>query len=145
MNANFAPSTPQRPAPATDAVSAPSPALRRAILVGMAVCAALALGSFGITVLTPATAVFPILTWVMFTALWAAGAAALLLRPYTLNEVWRELRRLPLLLQGLAWLLFLPLMLGLWVWASTWPLALRLILIVGLGAWNVFVFFPRGL
>jgi hypothetical protein len=32
---------------------------------------------------------------------------------------------------------------GLWVWETAWPLVVRLALIVGLGAWNLAVFFPR--
>jgi hypothetical protein len=69
MNAHLASSTPPRPALATESVPAPSPALRRAILISLAACAGLATVGLGITTFTPATAVFPILVWTIFTAL----------------------------------------------------------------------------
>jgi hypothetical protein len=43
------------------------------------------------------------------------------------------------------WLLFLPVMVALWVWETTWPLALRLTVVIGIGTWNLLVFLPRAL
>jgi hypothetical protein len=47
--------------------------------------------------------------------------------------------------QGVVWLLFLPLVVGLWIWETTWPLVARLALIVGIAGWNLIVFLPRAL
>jgi hypothetical protein len=41
--------------------------------------------------------------------------------------------------------LFLPVMAGLWVWETTWPLVLRVMIIVGLAGWNLLVLLPRWL
>jgi len=87
--------------------------------------------------------VFNIFVFVLFTLLWVAFIAVLLFRRERLNQTWQRIRRLPLLVQLLLWLLFLPVMLGLWIWQTAWPLWLRLLLVAGLAWWNVFVFFPR--
>ena len=86
---------------------------------------------------------FNIFVFTVFTFLWLAFVAALLLKREALKNVWRSIRRLPLLVQLLLWLLFLPVMLGLWIWQTSWPLWLRLVLVAGLAWWNVYVFFPR--
>jgi hypothetical protein len=54
-------------------------------------------------------------------------------------------RALPFVFQAAVWLLFLPVMAALWIWETTWPLILRLTLIVGLGAWNLLIFLPKWL
>lgn len=86
---------------------------------------------------------FNIFVFIVFTLLWLAFAAALLFKRETLINTWQSIRKLPLLVQLLLWLLFLPVMLGLWIWQTSWPLWLRLVLIAGLAWWNVYVFFPR--
>jgi hypothetical protein len=86
---------------------------------------------------------FNIFVFILFTLLWVAFIAVLFFRRETLDKTWQQIRRLPLLLQLLLWLLFLPVMAGLWIWQTAWPLWLRLLLVAGLAWWNVFVFFPR--
>jgi hypothetical protein len=86
---------------------------------------------------------FNIFVFALFTLLWLAFAAALLLQRERLATTWQSIRRLPLLIQLTLWLLFLPLMLGLWIWNTSWPGWLRLVLVAGIAWWNVFVFFPR--
>ena len=46
---------------------------------------------------------------------------------------------------ALVWLLFLPVVVGLWAWETTWPLVLRLIVVAGLAGWSVMLFLPRAL
>jgi hypothetical protein len=46
--------------------------------------------------------------------------------------------------QAVIWLLFLPIMLGLWIWERAWASTIRLVLLLAIAAWNVFLFFPRG-
>ena len=41
------------------------------------------------------------------------------------------------------WLLFLPVMIGLWIWETTWPLLVRLVLVIGIAGWNLLIFLPR--
>ncbi len=79
----------------------------------------------------------------LFVAVWAAFGLALLRERTALDRAWLRLRRWPLVVQGLAWLLFLPVLAGLWTWRRGWPLAGRLTLIAGLAGWNLLVFIPR--
>jgi hypothetical protein len=87
--------------------------------------------------------IFNIFVFTLFTLLWLVFAAALLLKREALTQTWQRIRRLPLVVQLLLWLLFLPVMAGLWIWQTAWPLWLRLFLVAGLAWWNVFMFFPR--
>jgi hypothetical protein len=86
---------------------------------------------------------FNIVVFLLFTFLWLAFIAALLYRRETLSNLWQSIRSRHLLVQLALWLLFLPVMLGLWIWHTAWPLWLRLVLVAGLAWWNVYVFFPR--
>jgi hypothetical protein len=81
----------------------------------------------------------------VFAVAWVAFGAALICSQGSLGATWQWVRGLPLIVQGIVWLLFLPVMFGLWVWETTWPLILRLVLIVGVAGWNLIVFLPRAL
>lgn len=82
-------------------------------------------------------------SFVILAILWLSFGAALIFNPGILDNVWQWFRGLPLLLQIIIGLLLLPFVLGLWIWESSWPFWLRLLLVVGLGATTVFLFFPR--
>ena len=81
----------------------------------------------------------------VFALLWIGFGVALAWSHGSLDAAWTWTRSLPLLLQGVIWLLFLPVMLGLWIWETTWPLALRLALVLGVAGWNLLVLLPRAL
>jgi hypothetical protein len=81
----------------------------------------------------------------VFAILWVAFGAALIWSQGSLDAAWQSVRGLPLIIQGVVWLLFLPVMVGLWVWETTWPIVLRLVVIVGVARWNLIVFLPRAL
>ena len=80
---------------------------------------------------------------VVSAALWLGLAVALVADEATVDDAWRSIGTLPPPILGLAWLLFLPAMAGLWVWTTDWPLAVRLVVIAGLAGWNLLVFVPR--
>jgi hypothetical protein len=80
---------------------------------------------------------------IVFGALWLAIGVALVRQPARIDDGWRRLRALPLLVQGLAWLLFLPVVAGVWVWRTSWPRVARLTLLGGLAGWNLLMFLPR--
>jgi ABC-type amino acid transport system permease subunit len=69
----------------------------------------------------------------------------LVLSQGSLDDAWATIRGLPLIVQIVVWLLFLPVMAGLWIWETTWPLVVRVLLIVSLAGWNLLVFLPRAL
>jgi len=85
---------------------------------------------------------FNIVVFVVFAALWVGFAYALISSQGSLDAAWRWITSLPIVLQVGVWILFLPVVLGLWIWESGWPWALRLILVAGIGFWNVWLFFP---
>jgi hypothetical protein len=79
----------------------------------------------------------------VFVILWVAIGAAAVANPAALDATWRAIGEWPLPAQALGWLLFLPVMAGLWVWATDWPLVARIVLVAGLAGWNLLVFIPR--
>lgn len=95
----------------------------------------------------PVTSVIPFLAshgilLAAFAVLWALFGYGLLRDRARLDDAWIRIRHLPLVLQALAWLLFLPVLAALRIWCSRWPLASRLVLIAGLAGWNLLVFLP---
>jgi hypothetical protein len=79
----------------------------------------------------------------IFAVVWIAFAAGLIWSHGSIDQAWQTIRGLPLIVQALAWLLFLPVMAGLWVWETTWPLIVRLLVVAGIAGWNLLVFLPR--
>ena len=77
----------------------------------------------------------------IFATLWAAFGVALVRDRARLDEAWGWLRSRPLIVQGIAWLLFLPVLLG--VWRARWPMAGRLVTIGGLAGWSLLIFIPQ--
>lgn len=99
-------------------------------------------------VVVPVTGVIPVLVrtgilLALYAAMWLAFGIALALNRDAVSQAWQALGAWPLPLQAVAWLLFLPLTAGLWVWGTDWPEALRIVVIAGLAGWNVLVFLPH--
>ena len=84
-----------------------------------------------------------IVSFAILTILWRGFAAALVFNPAILDNVWHSFRGLPFIVQVLVGLLVLPVALGLWIWESSWPLWLRLLLVLGLAIATIYTFFPR--
>jgi ABC-type amino acid transport system permease subunit len=81
----------------------------------------------------------------IFAVIWIAFAAGLVFSQGSVDQAWQTIRNLPLIVQIVVWVLFLPVMIGLWVWETTWPLIVRLVLVVGVAGWNLFMFLPKAL
>ena len=79
----------------------------------------------------------------ILTFLWLGFAAALLFNQAILDSVWVAFRGLPWIVQGVVWILVLPVTAGLWIWETSWPLWLRLLLVIGLAWATIYMFFPR--
>jgi hypothetical protein len=99
-------------------------------------------------IVVPITSVIPWLVssgilFALFAIIWIAFAVGLVWSQGSLDAAWAALRGLPLIVQAVVWLLFLPVTAGLWIWETTWPFVLRLILVAGLAGWNLLVFLPR--
>jgi hypothetical protein len=79
----------------------------------------------------------------VFAIVWVLFGVALVLSQGSLDQTWATIRDLPIVLQAIVWLLFLPVMIGLWIWETTWPVVIRLVLVAGVAGWNLLVFLPR--
>ena len=79
----------------------------------------------------------------IFALIWIAFAVGLIWSQGSLDQAWATVRGLPLIAQGVVWLLLLPAMAGLWIWETTWPIIVRLVLILGIAGWNLLVLLPR--
>lgn len=83
--------------------------------------------------------------FVVFAVLWLALGAGIVLNQGGVDATWAWLRSLPLLLQVIVWIAFLPLAIGLWVWESSGPVLVRATIVIGLAGWNLLVFLPRAI
>ena len=75
--------------------------------------------------------------------LWLGFGAALVFNPAILDTIWQTLRGMPLMIQGVVWLLVLPVAASLWIWESSLPLWIRLVLVTGLGWVTIYTFYPK--
>jgi hypothetical protein len=62
--------------------------------------------------------------------------------PSRLLAIWSWTRSLPLLVQGVIWLLFLPWMIALWIWTMPWWMPVRFVLVIGCLLWTMFLLYP---
>jgi hypothetical protein len=78
----------------------------------------------------------------IFAALWIIFGFALVRSQGSLDRAWAKIRSLPLVVQLVVWLLFLPVMIGLRIWESPWPAATRLMVVLALAVVNLVMFLP---
>lgn len=80
----------------------------------------------------------------VFLLLWAAFGFAVVASQGSLDQAWQTIRDLPLVVQIVVWVLFLPVMIGFWIWeASGWNAIVRAVLVISVAAWNLFMFLPK--
>jgi hypothetical protein len=79
----------------------------------------------------------------VFGGLWVAFGAGIVLNQGGVDQVWHWIGSQHIVVQGIAWLLFLPVLAGLWVWETGWPLVARLVVVGGLAFWSILIFLPR--
>jgi hypothetical protein len=74
---------------------------------------------------------------VIFAMLWVGFAIALVVNPEWLDLLWNWVRALPLAAEIVVWVVFLPIMVGLWIWESSWPAFVRLLAFAGIVGWTL--------
>jgi hypothetical protein len=74
---------------------------------------------------------------------WVAFAVALIASQQSLDDVWTSIRDLPLVVEGVVWLLGFPFLVGLAIWRASWDEAVRVILIGVLAVAYTYMFVPR--
>ena len=82
-------------------------------------------------------------SFAILAILWLGFGAALLFNPTILDSVWQSFRVFPFIAQLIIGMVLLPVVAGMWIWQTPWPLWLRLVLVLGLGIATVYTFFPK--
>jgi hypothetical protein len=88
----------------------------------------------------------PLSGWIWFALIiggWSAFLVLVLFSESALSNLWEGLRDLPLLVEGLVWLLFFPLVLATAVWESSWETWLRVLLVACFTLGWSLAFLPR--
>ena len=85
---------------------------------------------------------FSLMVFGVSTAVSAAFAYYLFTDPTRLVALWEWSRSLHILLQAGLWLLCLPWMIALWIWASPLALVVRLVLVLAILAFTEFLMYP---
>jgi hypothetical protein len=80
---------------------------------------------------------FALGAFAMFVVLWVGFAIALRGDHAILDTTWDWLRGLPGPIQIVTWVVFLPIAVGLWIWESTWPPLVGILLACGMIAWTL--------
>lgn len=91
---------------------------------------------------TPGEKLFSLLVFGLSTAATAAFAYYLFTDPARLTDLWQWSRALPLVIQAVIWLLFLPWMIALWIWTSPLAFAIRIVLVVAMLVFTEFLMYP---
>jgi hypothetical protein len=73
---------------------------------------------------------------VIFAMLWVGFAIALVVNCEWLDLLWNWVRALPSVAEIIVWVLFLPIMVGLWIWESSWPALGHLFAFAGIVVWT---------
>jgi len=74
---------------------------------------------------------------VIFAILWVGFAIALVVNREWLELLWNWVRALPSVAEIIVWVLFLPIMVGLWIWESSWAALVRLLAFAGIVVWTL--------
>jgi hypothetical protein len=82
--------------------------------------------------------------WSLFTSLWVAVGLLLIVSPEAVEELWGWIGEQPAALQMAIWVAFLPVMVGVGVWLSSWALWIRLLVLALCVAWTTVAFYPGG-
>jgi hypothetical protein len=81
--------------------------------------------------------------WSFFTAMWVAVGLLLIVSPESVEALWDWVGEQPALLQMAIWVAFLPVMVGVGVWLTSWALWIRLLVLALCVAWTTLGFYPR--
>ena len=74
---------------------------------------------------------------VIFVVLWIGFVVALIVDREWLDVLWNWAQALPLAPKIIVWGIFTPILVGLWIWESSWPAFGRLAGFAGIVAWTL--------
>jgi len=73
---------------------------------------------------------------VIFTILWVGFAIALIVNREWLDLLWNWVQALPSVAEIIIWVFVSPIMVGLWIWESSWSALVRLLAFSGIAGWT---------
>jgi hypothetical protein len=73
---------------------------------------------------------------VIFLVLWGGFVIALIVNREWLDVLWNWAQALPLVPKIIVWVVFLPILVGLWIWESSWSTLGHLVGFVGIVFWT---------
>ena len=73
----------------------------------------------------------------IFLVLWVGFITALVVNREWLDVLWNWTQALPMVPRIIVWVLFLPIMVGLWIWESSWPALVHLVGFTCIVAWTL--------
>jgi hypothetical protein len=73
----------------------------------------------------------------IFAMLWIGFAIALVVNREWLDLLWNWVQALPTVVESIVWVVFLPIMVGLWIWESSWSNLVRLLAFAGIVGWTL--------
>ena len=73
----------------------------------------------------------------IFAILWIKFAISLAVNREWLDLLWNWVRVLPSVAEIIVWVFFLPIMVGLWIWESSWPALVSLLAFAGVVVWTL--------
>jgi len=73
----------------------------------------------------------------IFVVLWVGFIIALVMNREWMGVLWNWAQALPLVPKIIVWVMFLPILVGLWIWESSWPTLGRLIGLTSIVAWTL--------
>jgi hypothetical protein len=84
-----------------------------------------------------ATRVLSTYAVVIFATLWIGFTIAMVVDPEWLDLLWNWVRALPFVAETIVWVLFFPIMVGLWICESSWSTLVRLLASGGIVVWTL--------
>ena len=83
-----------------------------------------------------------VVIFTMVALFWMAFAGAVLFSQSSIHDVWQWFKDQNLLLQASLGFLFLPWVVGMWIWETSWPVIWRGLLAGGVAWASIYAFFP---
>ena len=74
---------------------------------------------------------------VIFVILWVGFVIALVVNREWLDLLWNWVGALPSVAKFIVWVIFLPIMVGLWIWESSWSTLVSLLAYSGIVVWTL--------
>jgi hypothetical protein len=78
---------------------------------------------------------------VIFAILWIGFAIAIVANREWLDIIWNWVRALPAATEIIIWVFFLPIIVGLWIWESSWSTLVTVLAFAGIVVWTFLAVF----